>query len=68
MNSTDGGFDRYIRMETLHMNNTVSEAFDVQLTSASPSERNFDFCINNPISTFSNMCCYGQFLCMWLSQ
>lgn len=50
------------------MYNTVSEAFDVQLTSAQPSERNLDFCINNPISTFSNMCCYGQFLCMWLSQ
>lgn len=43
MNSTDGGFDRYIRMETLHMYNTVSEAHDVQLTSAQPSERNFDF-------------------------
>lgn len=30
MKATDGDFDRYIRMETLHMNNTVSEAFDVQ--------------------------------------
>lgn len=30
MKATDGDSDRYIRMEALHMNNTVSEAFDVQ--------------------------------------